>query len=86
MDNMLLHIESLSIGYKQILVPNIDAKLITGDFCVLLGANGTGKSTLLNTIRGTLSPKGGRVLLKNKSIVSTQDKELAKIIAVVSSH
>jgi len=86
MDNVLINIESLHIGYKQPVVSNINAKLNAGDFCVLLGANGTGKSTLLNTIRGTLTPKGGRVLLNNKSIISIQDKELATIISVVSTY
>lgn len=86
MDNTLLHIDSLGIGYKQPLVSNIEVKLNVGDFCVLLGANGTGKSTLINTIRGTLTPKGGRVLFNKKSIVAIPDKELAKIISVVSTY
>jgi len=86
MDSTLLHIEGLSIGYKKPLVPNIESQLNVGDFCVLLGANGTGKSTLINTIRGTLPPKGGRVLFNKKSIVAIQDKELAKLISVVSTY
>lgn len=78
--------DSLSIGHKKPIVSGINTNLNIGDFCVLLGANGTGKSTLLNTIRGTVPPQKGLVLLNDKMVTFIQEKELAKIISVVSTY
>ena len=35
----------------------------TGEIVALLGGNGSGKTTILNTLTGLVSPRGGTVML-----------------------
>ncbi|KQP17007.1 ATP-binding cassette domain-containing protein [Pseudorhodoferax sp. Leaf267] len=51
---------SLSFG-ERVIVDNFSATILRGDKIGLLGANGTGKTTLLKLILGQLQPDGGRV-------------------------
>ncbi|OJF77392.1 MAG: ABC transporter [Treponema sp. CETP13] len=56
------------MGREAPLFENITFGLDDGDKVALIGQNGTGKSTLLNCIAGTLAPDNGNVVL-NKSEV-----------------
>jgi ABC-type branched-subunit amino acid transport system ATPase component len=50
-------------GKKEIL-RGVDFVIGRGETVTLLGANGSGKSTCLNTISGFLRPTGGEIVLK----------------------
>ena len=67
---------------KQIL-KNINLKLEDGDFVTLLGTNGAGKSTLLNIINGSIFPTTGKVILKDRDLISLSEVKRAKYIAQV---
>lgn len=47
-----------------------------GDFAVILGASGSGKSTFLNVISGLERPDGGEVIYDEKDITKLSDNEL----------
>ena len=49
-------------GTRKVIVENLTATFATGSNVALLGRNGTGKSTLLKLIAGTIRPTSGRVL------------------------
>lgn len=59
-----MHLERLSIGYKSSapIVTSIDAELLPATFTCLIGRNGTGKSTLLMTLAGQLTPLHGHII------------------------
>ena len=60
----LLHIEQLRAGYGEAVVLNgIDLSLPEGETLALLGRNGTGKTTLINTIAGATDHHGGTLRL-----------------------
>ncbi len=60
----LLQIESLSAGYGEAVVLNgVNASLAEGETLALLGRNGTGKTTLMNTLAGATRQHGGRIVL-----------------------
>ena len=60
----LLQIEDLSAGYGEALVINgIHLSLGEGQTLALLGRNGTGKTTLINTLAGATRQHGGRITL-----------------------
>lgn len=47
-----------------------------GDFTVILGASGSGKSTFLNVVSGLEYPDSGKVLYDGTDITTLSDKEL----------
>jgi branched-chain amino acid transport system ATP-binding protein len=62
--NRLL-VENLRAGYGPVTVlRGVDLELREGELAALLGMNGNGKSTLLNTILGFVRPTAGRILLE----------------------
>ena len=68
------------------LLNGIDLTLQKGELLTILGANGRGKSTLLNCIAGLLKPKSGQILLDNCKLSEMSSKQIAQKIAYVSQH
>ena len=78
----------LCIGYrtgkKDIRVhEHLQFTLHAGELTCLLGANGTGKSTLLRTLSAVQPPLGGELLLMNKPLGEYSEKERSRTIGVV---
>ena len=71
---MFMNILSISnlkrIGREKPLFENVTFGLNEGDKAALIGRNGTGKSTLLNTIAGVLVPDEGSVVMNKEAGVS----------------
>jgi len=60
----LLRVEGLRAGYGQaVVVQGVDFTLAEGQSLALLGRNGTGKTTLLNSLVGVTRRHGGRIVL-----------------------
>ena len=60
----LLRIESLSAGYGEaVVLQGVSLALPEGDTLALLGRNGTGKTTLINTLAGATRQHAGTVTL-----------------------
>ena len=53
---------------EKVAVTGIDLSIGRGDFVVLLGPSGGGKTTLLNMIGGFLEPTGGQVLIDGQNV------------------
>ena len=65
----LLAVEGLVAGYGAIQVlRGVDFAVGRGEVVALLGANGSGKSTALNTISGFIRPTAGRIRLDGADI------------------
>ena len=63
----VLIMEDLTIGYgDKVLAKEINLTLRRGEKAALLGANGTGKTTLLKTILGETNPLKGRAKIGNR--------------------
>lgn len=81
-----LQLKNITIGYPDTaLVKGISTSLKKGNVCMLFGANGTGKTTLLKTIRNLIAPLNGSILLADKALSNISHHELAKLISVVST-
>lgn len=59
----LLRCEGLRVGYRRrAILPPIDLSIRGGEIVLVVGRNGSGKSTWLRTVLGVQRPVGGRVV------------------------
>jgi branched-chain amino acid transport system ATP-binding protein len=73
-----LTVTDLSAGYGEAVILNdISFELAQGQTLSLLGRNGTGKTTLINTLAGVTRRRGGTILLGNKALHSLPTHERA---------
>lgn len=61
----------------------VDVELERGTFTVVLGTNGSGKSSLLNAIAGSLPLSAGRVYLDGWEVTGWPEHERARLISRV---
>lgn len=54
----------------------VDFSIAEGEFVIVAGASGAGKSTILNILGGMDRPTSGKVIVDNKEIDKFSDKEL----------
>ena len=65
----LLKVEGLKSGYGEaVVVQGVDLSMDEGESLALLGRNGTGKTTLLNTLVGVTRRHAGRIWLGGREI------------------
>jgi branched-chain amino acid transport system ATP-binding protein len=72
----MLEIESLTAGYGGVpVLREINVKLAAGEIVGLLGANNAGKTTLINSLSGTLKPMSGRILFQGEDITRMSPRQ-----------
>lgn len=77
---MLLEVKDLNVYYGAIhALQGISFYLNQGEIVTLIGANGAGKSTTLNTISGILRPRSGKIVFKDKDITLTPAEEIVRL-------
>lgn len=82
----ILQTRNLTVGYhNEGLITGLNLSISRGEVVTLLGANGIGKSTLLKTITGEQSKISGEIIIDNRNIESYSQKELSKLIAIVTT-
>jgi len=82
----LVDIQNLWFAYpngKEAL-KNINLKIRSGDFTVILGENAAGKTTLLKNINGLLKPGRGQVKVLNQDTKKLSVEELASTVGYLS--
>jgi branched-chain amino acid transport system ATP-binding protein len=76
----LLTIEQLSAGYGEaVVLSNVSLTLAEGQALALLGRNGMGKTTLVNTIVGVTRYFGGKIALDGIDITKLRPDQRAHI-------
>ncbi len=64
----MLEINNLKVGYDGTTVMELpQLSLSSGEHCLILGASGSGKTTILSTISGLLAPIDGEIVLDGHS-------------------
>jgi len=70
----LLRIESLSITLGEFSVRDVSLEIRAGEYFIILGPTGAGKTVLLETIAGIHTPESGRIFLGDREITSTEPR------------
>jgi branched-chain amino acid transport system ATP-binding protein len=66
----LLKVENIHVYYGSIhAIKGVSFEVNEGEIVTLIGANGAGKSTTLNTVSGLLKPRSGLITFEGKGIV-----------------
>ena len=79
MAETLLSVNDLHVSYGAIkAVRGISFDIKKGEIVTLIGANGAGKSTTLNTIAGLIKPDEGVVEFKGESIVGVKAHKIVE--------
>ena len=66
----LLRVDDIHVYYGSIhAIKGISFEVNEGEIVTLIGANGAGKSTTLNTVSGLLKPRSGLISFEGKGIV-----------------
>lgn len=82
-----LNTVGLNIAYEErLIVEDLNIEIPQGKITALVGANGSGKSTILKTMARIMQPKGGTVLLDGKSIHKQSTREVAKQLAILPQN
>ncbi len=67
MTTPLLRIENLAVSYGSVPAVNgVSLEVNSGELRVILGANGAGKTTIIKTIMGLLTPRAGSIVFEGQ--------------------
>ncbi len=70
--DVLLEVSDIHVFYGAIhAIKGISFDVSRGEIVALIGANGAGKSTTLNTIAGLLRPRSGSIRFKGENVTGT---------------
>ena len=81
----MLRVEGLNGGYSDVqILWDVSLNIEEGSITALVGSNGVGKTTLIRTLAGALSPYSGKILYDGKDITNiSQPKRAAMGIMMV---
>jgi iron complex transport system ATP-binding protein len=82
----ILAVSGLTVRRGDALIlDKISWTVAPGEHWVILGANGSGKTSLLSALTGYLTPSAGRIELLSKTYGATDWRELRRRVGLVSS-
>lgn len=66
---------------EQVITPVRDVSLEVGkgEFVIIIGRSGTGKSTMLNLVAGLIKPTTGSVLVEGRDLAGLSDREMSRL-------
>ena len=76
----MLKVEGLNVYYGSInAIKGISFEVNQGEIVTMIGANGAGKSTTMNTVAGLLKPKSGSITFEGHDITSTPASKVVSL-------
>ena len=76
----MLKVEDLHVYYGSIhAIKGVSFEVNEGEIVTLIGANGAGKSTTLNTVAGLMKPRHGRITFEGKDITITPTSKIVPV-------
>ena len=85
MSDILMEIEDLKVSYGNVkALKGISLKVKKGQIITLIGANGAGKSTTMNTLSGLIKSTSGKVTFEGQDISAYSSEQLVKLGIILS--
>ena len=87
--DILLSVEALHVAYgKAEVVHGVSFEVRAGEFAVLLGRNGAGKSTILHAVSGLIPKLDGAVRFGGRDVTRTSPRDLVRagLVQVLEGH
>lgn len=76
----MLEINNLDVKYgPRLVLKKISMNVADGEIVALIGANGAGKTSLINTISGLVRPNAGEIRYRGKSIGGMEPHEILRM-------
>jgi putative ABC transport system ATP-binding protein len=85
----MIHIKNISKIYNKgnedevSALKDVSIEIPQGEFVVIIGTNGSGKSTMLNLLLGTQTPTQGNIVINNNDITALPEYKRSKWISMV---
>lgn len=83
----MLEMRGVTAGYgSRAVVSGAEGRVNRGETVTLLGANGTGKSTLLRVLSGDSAPMSGNVSIMGRDLRDVGRGELSRLVSLVTTE
>ena len=85
----LLKVDNLHVAYgKAEVVHGISLEVRNGEFTVMLGRNGAGKSTTLHAVSGLIPKKSGRIEFDGRDLTDATPRDIVRagVVQVLEGH
>lgn len=81
-----IQFENVSFGYddNNLFLKNVTQKFVEGDSVLLLGENGSGKTTFIKLLAGLYEPLEGKILFNGKDFLRLDKYDIRSKIGIVS--
>jgi molybdopterin-binding protein len=71
----MLSVRALSLSLGEFSLDSVDLAVVDGEYFIILGPTGAGKTILLETIAGIYTPEAGTISLDDRNITNTEPKD-----------
>ena len=76
----MLKVEDMHVYYGSIhAIKGVSFEVNEGEIVTLIGANGAGKSTTLNTVAGLLKPRSGKITFEGKNLTGMPASKIVSL-------
>jgi putative ABC transport system ATP-binding protein len=77
----MLELKSINVHFGAThVLKNLSCRVEQGDFIVIVGANGAGKSSFFDTIAGKIQPKSGQVLIDTIDVTAIDELQRSSMV------
>ncbi len=77
----IIRVEDVTVGYGDFVVMrDVSFEVMAGEIFAILGGSGSGKSTILKSMIGLMTPAKGRVLIDGTDIVTAEGADLLALL------
>ena len=82
-DQPVIALEHVSLAFdEKVILKDVSFTLLPGHTKIILGASGSGKSTILKLILGLLKPDGGSIVVNGQRVDTMRERELMTVRSI----